>query len=78
MTVDLSLDDALISQAIEVGHHETAEEAVSAALQEYVRHHGAILEDAQARRRTKILDWVGKVDYYEDYDPQALRRRKIR
>jgi Arc/MetJ family transcription regulator len=78
MTVDLHLDDALISKAIEVGHHETAEEAVSAALQEYVRQHGSIPEDAQARRRAKILEWVGQVDYYDDYDPIALRRRKIR
>jgi hypothetical protein len=32
----------------------------------------------QARRRREILDWVGKVDYYDDYDPKRLRLRKPR
>jgi Arc/MetJ family transcription regulator len=78
MTVDLKLDDALIAKAIEAGHHESAEEAVAAALQEYVRHHDSVLDDGGAQGRAEILKWVGKVDYYEDYDPKALRGRKIR
>jgi len=78
MTVDLNLDDALAAKAIEAGHHATAEEAVYAALQEYVRHHVSILDDGGAQGRAEILKWVGKVDCYEDYDPKALRGRKIR
>ena len=41
---------------------------MTAALKEYV----------QARKRREILSWIGKVDYYEDYDPKRLRDRKPR
>lgn len=41
---------------------------MTAALQEYV----------QARKRREILDFVGKVDYYDDYNPKRLRDRKPR
>lgn len=30
----------------------------------------------QARKRREIVDWVGRVDYYDDYDPKQLRHRK--
>ena len=68
MATNLALDDALIQEAVRVGNHRTKREAVTAALQEYV----------QARKRGEILDWVGKVDYYDDYDPKRLRDRKPR
>ena len=35
-----------------------------------------LLEDVQARKRREILDWVGKVDYFDDYDLKRLRDRK--
>ena len=66
MATNLALDDALIEEAVEVGKHRTKKEAVTAALKEYI----------QARKRMQIFDWVGKVDYYDDYDPKKLRRRK--
>jgi len=66
MPTDLALDDALIEEAVRVGNHRTKEEAVTAALLEYV----------QVRKRREILDWVGKVDYFDDYDPKRLRDRK--
>lgn len=66
MATNLALDDALIAEAVRVGGHRTKKAAVTAALQEYVK----------ARRRAGILQWVGRVDYYDDYDPKALRRRK--
>lgn len=81
MSVDLHIDDRLIEKAIEAGQHKTAEEAVTTALEEYVRSHeapGRPAEDAEARERMKILEWVGKVDYFDDYDHKELRRRKIR
>ena len=52
--------------AVKAGNHRTKKEAVTAALHEYVN----------ARRRREIFDWVGKVDYYDDYDPKQLRDRK--
>jgi hypothetical protein len=78
MTINFTLDDALISKAIQAGHHETAEEAIFVALKEYVNRLESPSQDASGRSHPKILDWVGKVDYYEDYDHKELRRRKIR
>jgi len=81
MSVDLHIDDTLIEKAIEAGQHKTAEEAVTTALEEYIRSHeapGFPAKDAEARERMKILEWVGKVDYFDDYDHKELRRRKIR
>ena len=68
MPTNLALDDSLIEEAVKVGNHRTKKEAVTAALQEYVH----------ARKRLEILDWVGKVAYYDDYEPKRLRDRKPR
>jgi Arc/MetJ family transcription regulator len=68
MPTNLALDDRLIDEAVKVGNHRTKKEAVTAALKEYV----------QARKRRDILDLVGKVDYYDDYDSKRLRDRKSR
>lgn len=66
MPTNLALSDALIEEAVQLGNHRTKKEAVTAALLEYV----------QARKRKEILSWVGKVDYYDDYDPKAARGPK--
>ena len=64
MATNLALDDALIQEAVEAGHHKSKKAAVTAALREYVK----------SRRRLGILEWVGRVDYYDDYDHKNLRR----
>jgi Arc/MetJ family transcription regulator len=66
MPTNLALDDHLIEEAVRVGDHRSKKEAVTAALKEYVK----------ARARLGILDWMGKVEYFDDYDHKALRRRK--
>ena len=63
MATNLALDDVLIDEAVSVGHHRSKKEAVTAALQEYIK----------ARKRLGILEWMGKVDYHDDYDPKKLR-----
>lgn len=68
MPTDIRLDDALVEEAVRVGNHRTKEEAVTAALVEYV----------QTRKRREILGWAGKVDCHDDYDPKRLRGRKPR
>jgi Arc/MetJ family transcription regulator len=68
MPTNLALDDELIAQAVKAGRHKTKREAVTAALREYVK----------ARKRLAILDWVGEVDYFDDYDAKALRSAKKR
>ena len=65
MATNLALDDKLIEAAVRAGGHKTKRAAVTAALTEYVR----------SRRRRHILKWRGQVDYYDDYDYKALRRR---
>lgn len=62
----ITVDDSLIEEAVRVGNHRTKEEAATAALLEY----------GEAHKRREILDWIGKVDYYNDYDPKRLRGRK--
>ena len=37
MATNLALDDDLIAQAVKAGEHKTKREAVTAALQEYVK-----------------------------------------
>ena len=64
MATNLALDDSLIEEAVNAGHHPTKKSAVNAALEEYVK----------ARRRLGVLDWMGRVDYFDDYDHKKLRR----
>lgn len=64
MATNLTLDDRLIEEAVEIEHHPSKKAAVTAALK----------EDVEARRRLKVLDWIGRVEYYDDYDHKKLRR----
>ena len=66
MATNLALDDKLIEEAVRVGGHRTKKAAVTAALTEYVR----------SRRRQRILRWKGLVEYFDDHDHRALRRRR--
>ena len=65
MPTNLALDDRLIEEARRIGHHATKREAVNAALDEYIRR----------RKQLRILDLFGTVDYRQDYDYKANRRR---
>ncbi|MBI4006286.1 MAG: type II toxin-antitoxin system VapB family antitoxin [Gammaproteobacteria bacterium] len=66
MATNLALEDKLIDEARRIGKHKSKKEAVTAALKDYIR----------SRKRLEILDWIGKVEYYDDYDYKALRTRK--
>ena len=66
MATNLALDVKLIQEAVRAGGHKTKKAAVTAALTEYVR----------ARQRQRILRWKGQVEYVDDYDYKALRRRR--
>jgi hypothetical protein len=65
MPTNLAIDDRLIEEARQLGHHRTKKEAVTAALDEYIRR----------RNQVQILDLFGTIDYHEDYDYKANRRR---
>ncbi len=65
MPTNLALDDRLIEAARRIGHHATKKEAVTAALDEYIRR----------RKQMRILDLFGTVEYHQSYDYKANRRR---
>lgn len=65
MATNLALDDRLILDAVKLGGHKTKREAVTAALEEYVK----------SRRRLGILEMFGKVDFNPAWDHKAARRR---
>ena len=66
MPTNLALDDRLIEAARRAGGHKTKKEAVTAALDEYVRHH----------RQLRVLDAFGTFEFDPKYDYKAERRRK--
>jgi Arc/MetJ family transcription regulator len=65
VATNLHLDDGLVEHARRIGKHRTKREAVTAALEEYVRR----------REQLKILELEGTIDYDPDYDYKADRRR---
>jgi putative antitoxin of VapBC-like toxin-antitoxin system len=54
----VAVDAKLLQEAHEVGRHRPKRETLTAALQEYLRHH----------RQLDILTLFGKIDYDPSYD----------
>jgi len=65
MATNLALDDKLIEEAQRIGGHMTKKQAVTAALDEYVRR----------RKQAQVLKLFGTVAYERGYDHKANRRR---
>ncbi len=65
MATNLALDDKLIEEARRIGGHTTKKQAVTAALDEYIRR----------RKQQEIVKLFGTMDYAENYDYKAHRRR---
>ena len=66
MATNLALDDKLIEKAQRSGKHKTKKEAVTAALEEYVRR----------RKQLRILNAFGSFEFDPDYDYKAERRKR--
>jgi len=66
MATNLALDDKLIEEARRAGKHKTKKEAVSAALQEYIRR----------RKQLRMLEAFGKFEFDPAYDYKAERQRR--
>ena len=64
MATNLALDDALIEEARRAGKHKTKKEAVTTALEEYVRR----------RKQVRILEAFGSFEFDPGYDYKAERR----
>jgi Arc/MetJ family transcription regulator len=65
MATNLALDDRLILEAQKAGGHKTKRDAVTEALKEYISY----------RKRLKITDLFGKIDYFSGYDYKKHRKR---
>jgi Arc/MetJ family transcription regulator len=66
MPTNLALDDELVEQAKKLGKHRSKRAAVNEALAEYVAR----------RKRRKIVDLFGKLEWDSEYDYKAERRRR--
>jgi hypothetical protein len=64
MATNLALDDGLIEEARRIGAHKTKKEAVTAALEEYIRW----------RKQIEILNLAGTIDYDPSYDYKKMRQ----
>jgi hypothetical protein len=56
----------LIEEARKLGHHRTKKEAVTVALDEYIRR----------RKQQKILSLFGSIEYERNHDYRRERRSK--
>lgn len=68
MPTNLAIDDRLIEEARRIGGHKTKKEAVSAALDEYIKR----------RKQLKIISLFGTIDYDPSYDYKVARWRRKR
>lgn len=66
MATNLKIDDRLLEEALRLGQFRTKKEAVNQALTEFV----------QQRKQLEILDWEGKVEFFDDFDQRKLRKSK--
>jgi hypothetical protein len=64
VATNLAIDDTLIEEARQIGHHVTKKAAVTAALEEYI----------QYRKQLEIIDLFGTVDFDPEYDYKAKRQ----
>lgn len=65
MATNLAIDDSLIEEAKNIGHHKTKKAAVTVALQEYIQRH----------KQLEIIKLFGHVDYDENYNYKKQRSR---
>jgi len=65
MATNLSIDPALIEQALEVSGERTKKAAVIKALEEFIAR----------RRQKKLLDLMGKLEWDNSYDYKSERSR---
>jgi hypothetical protein len=66
MATNLALDDQLIEEARRAGGHKTKKEAVTAALDEYVK----------LRKQRRVIQVFGTFDFDPAYSYKAERRKK--
>ena len=65
MPIHLDVSSSLIERARRLGKHKTKKEAVTAALNEYIR----------SRKQMRIFELAGKIDFDPDFDHARARQR---
>ncbi len=65
MATSLNIDEALLQEALALDSQITIDALVETALREYI----------QRRKRLKVLDLFGTIDYDPDYDYKQQRQR---
>ena len=65
MATNLAIDDSLIEAARTLGGQKTKKAVVTQALQECI----------QKRQQLKLTELFGQIDYFDDYDYKAQRKR---
>lgn len=65
MVTPLNINEALLKEALAFDDHETIDSLLETALREYI----------QRRKRLKVLDIFGTIDYDESYDYKQQRQQ---
>lgn len=66
MATNLGLDDSLIIEAQKIGGFKTKKEAVTRALEEFIKR----------KNQLKIIDQFGRIHFDENYNYKIHRNRK--
>ncbi len=64
MPTNLAIDDSLIQEAVQIGHHKTKKAAVTVALSEYI----------QRRKQQEVVSLFGVIEYDPAYNYKEQRR----
>jgi hypothetical protein len=67
MATSLNINDALLQEALALDEHTTVDALVDTALREYI----------QRRKRLKVLDLFGTIDYDQDYDYKQQQKASM-
>ncbi len=74
MQITLNLDEALLNEAFQLTNLTTQEELMNLALQEFVRSRSG--SSGASRRKKKLLDLAGQIQFAPDFDYKALRETR--
>ena len=66
MATNLGIDETMLAEALKLGGLKTKKATVNEALREFI----------QRRRRLKLIEMFGTIDFDPEYDYKAERRRK--
>lgn len=66
MPTSFNINETLLKEALELEEQTTIEALIETALREYI----------QRRKRLKVLDLFGTIDYDEDYDYKQQRQQR--